>query len=182
MNPPTSGHEQLVNTIRNTAKRLNAPHELVLSGSNDAAKNPLTPDQKLTHARNGFPDTNISMATPDQPSLVHHLTRLSNAGHDDLHMVAGSDRIPEFQKLVEKYNGKPDKSGNVPFSFKKVEFHSAGERDPDSDGVSGVSGTKMRAFAKSGDYDSFKKGAPSSMADSDARAMFSDVQAGMGKK
>jgi hypothetical protein len=182
MNPPTAGHEALVNKVKSVAKAKRAHHEIVLSGSQDAKKNPLSPDKKLEHARTMFPDTNISSATPDQPTLMHHLTRLHRSGHDHLHMVAGGDRIPEYKKLIDKYNGKPDGKGNVPFHFKKTEFHSAGDRDPDSEGVAGISASKMRAFAAKGDFAGYKTGIPKHVSDDDAQRMFSDVQSGMKAK
>ena len=100
MNPPHAGHGQLVDTVKDEAAKRKAQHEIVLSGSQDSEKNPLSPEKKLTHARRMFPDTNISAATPQAPTLIHHLARLNQAGHNHLVMVAGGDRIPEYQGII----------------------------------------------------------------------------------
>jgi hypothetical protein len=178
MNPPTVGHGALVDKVKELADKHEAHHEIVLSHSVDPEKNPLTPSQKLTHARRMFPNTNISAATPDQPTLLHHLARLHKAGHDHAMIVAGDDRVAEYQKLVNHYNTTPDKKGNQLFNFKKVEVVSAGARDPDAEGVEGMSASKMRAHAASNDYASFRQGLPKKMAEEHAQAMFRDVQTG----
>lgn len=179
MNPPTIGHGALVDTVRGIADQHGAPHEIVLSHSYDPKKNPLSPEQKLQHARNFFPGANLSLASKDQPTLLHHLARLNKAGHDHAIVVAGGDRVPEFQKLLDHYNGKPDKKGNVPFNFKKIEVVSAGDRDPDADGVEGMSASKMREHAGNGDYASFRQGIPKHVPEEHARQMFNDVRSGM---
>jgi hypothetical protein len=95
--------------------------------------------------------------------------------YDDLIVVVGSDRIPEFKTLLNKYNGKD-------YTFKTIEVVSAGERDPDAEGVSGMSGSKMRGFVASDDFNSFKQGVPSKLSDSDAKALFDAVKRGMNLK
>ena len=85
-------------------------------------------------------------------------------------MIAGSDRVPEFQKLLDKYNGKD-------FTFKTVKVVSAGERDPDADGVAGMSASKMRLLAKNDDFNGFKRGLPTGYRG--AKQLFNDVRDGM---
>jgi hypothetical protein len=180
MNPPTTGHGVLVDKVKDLAKEHNAKHEIVLSHSQDAEKNPLTPEQKVKHARRFFPDTNITAADKEHPTLIHHAARLAAAGHDHLIMVAGSDRVEEYKNLLGRYNGKPDKKGNVPFNFKKISVVSAGERDPDAEGTTGMSASKMRHHAANNDFESFKKGVPSHVSDEHAKSLFNDVRKGMG--
>ena len=177
MNPPTSGHQVLVDKVHELAKRYGAHHEVVLSHSQDAKKNPLSAEEKLKHARRAFPKTNISVASSEKPTFVHHLKRLHAAGYTDLHMVAGSDRVKDYHDIVHKYNGKPDH-----WNFKHIQVHSAGERDPDAEGATGMSASKMRAHAASGNIGDFKKGAPSSMSDKHSSEMYHAVRRGMGVK
>jgi predicted ABC-type ATPase len=177
MNPMTSGHEQLVNKLKSVAKEHGAEHHLVLSHSHDPEKNPLTADQKLKHAKRAFPDTNISTSSKEAPSFMHHLKKLSDSGVKHLHIVAGSDRLPEYKDKVDKYNGKKDS-----FKFKSVKFHSAGERDPDAEGTAGMSGSKMRAHAAKGEFDHFRKGVSSHMSDAHAKELYHDIRHGMGHK
>jgi hypothetical protein len=180
MNPPTTGHGILVDKVKDLAKEHNASHEIVLSHSQDKEKNPLTPEQKVKHAKRFFPDTNITAADKEHPTLIHHAARLAAAGHDHLIMVAGSDRVDEYKNLLNRYNGKADKKGNIPFNFKKISVVSAGERDPDAEGATGMSASKMRHHASNNDFESFRKGVPSHVSDEHAKGLFNDVRKGMG--
>lgn len=172
MNPPTTGHQVLVDKIKDLAKENKAKHEVVLSHSQDPEKNPLTADQKLIHAKRFFPDTNISVASDDMPSFLHHAKRLSAAGHDHLIMVAGSDRVEEYKKILDKYNGKD-------FNFKKIDVISAGQRDPDAEGTEGMSASKMRGHAITNKYSEFKRGIPSHIHPEHAKELYNNVRQGM---
>jgi hypothetical protein len=90
-------------------------------------------------------------------------------------MVVGSDRVDDFQTLLDKYNGVDGRHGY--YSYSEIKVLSAGERDPDAEGVTGMSASKMRAAAGSGDYDSFKLGLPKGY---DGIQLFNDVRKGMG--
>lgn len=181
MNPPTTGHQVLVNKVHDLAKKHGAYHEVVLSGSQDKKKNPLDPKTKVKHAKRFFPHTNIKAATKNEPTLLHHAARLNKAGHDHLIMVAGSDRVPEYEKLLHTYNGKPDKSGKIPYSFKKISVVSAGHRDPDAEGAEGMSASKMREHAKNNNFKEFRKGVPDHVSHEHARELFHDVKNSMEK-
>ena len=180
MNPPTAGHEQVVNKINEVAKEHKAIHKLVLSHSQDAKKNPLDVDTKVKHARNAFPGTNIEGASKEKPTIMHHASDLYNQGVRHLHVVAGSDRLPEYEKLLKAYNGKEGKHGK--YDFKSITLHSAGERDPDSEGVTGVSGTKMRELASGGKKKDFHANLPSKMKIEHKDALYNDLRKAMSPK
>lgn len=181
MNPPTTGHGLVVKKVKELAEQMEAPHEVVLSATHDRKKNPLDPDTKLKHAQAFFPGTNISVANRDNPTLIHHVQRLAKSGHDELHFVAGGDRAAEYEQLLNHYNGKKDKDGKQFYNFKKIEVHSAGDRDETSKGPEGMSGSKMREHAVNDDYDSFKRGVPNHIDDKDTKSLFSAVKLGMTK-
>jgi hypothetical protein len=178
MNPPTTGHLQLINTVRSIAEKENANHNVIASGTNDLKKNPLTPEQKLKHLSRYSPGTNFSVADSKSPTVLHHLSKLHDAGHDHLIFVAGSDRAKDMEELINKYNGVPSKHGY--YNFKKIEVRSSGHRDPNAEGVSGMSGTKMREFAKDKDFRSFRQGVPSHVSDDHAKELMYDVRSGSG--
>lgn len=182
MNPPTVGHEKLVSKVHELAQQHNAHHEIVLSHSQDAEKNPLSAEQKVAHARAAFPGTNITAASKEMPTLIDHLDRLHKAGHQHAIIVAGGDRVPEYTTLVNKYNNHPDKKGITRFAFKSIQVVSAGDRDPDAEGAEGMSASKMRAAAKAGDRKAFHSGAPSAMTPEQKDQLFHDVRSGMGIK
>ena len=180
MNPPTVGHEKLVNRVKEIAKDYNAPHHVIISHSVDANKNPLDAKTKLKHAKRFFPGTHLETSDKENPTFLQHAARLNAAGHDHLVMVAGSDRIPEYEKKLHDYNGTKEKNSKALFNFKKIELKSAGQRDPDSEGVEGMSASKMREHAKKNDFLSFKKGVPEHVPEKHARELFHDVRRGMG--
>jgi hypothetical protein len=180
MNPITSGHEAVVNKLHSVAKEHGASHSLVVSHSQDAKKNPLTGEQKVAHAKNAFPGTNVSSASKDKPTILHHAAAAHAAGATHLHVVAGSDRHEEMHNLLHKYNGKDAAHGH--YNFKKITVHSSGERDPDAEGTSGMSASKMREHAASGNKAEFHKGAPSNMKPEHKDAMYNDVRKGMNIK
>jgi hypothetical protein len=99
-------------------------------------------------------------------------------GHDELHVVAGSDRVKEMDQLLHRYNGVKGKHGY--YNFKKIRIHSAGHRDPDAEGAEGMSGTKMREHAKNKDFSSFRQGVPHHVSDEHAKELMHDVRKGMG--
>jgi len=179
MNPPTTGHEVLVNKVKSVAKQVGGSHHIILSHTQDAAKNPLTPAQKVKHAKRFFPDTKISLATKDEPNFLTQAAKLYKQGVTHLHMVAGSDRVAEYQKLLNKYNGTHE---GALFNFKKITLHNAGARDPDDEGTSGMSASKMRSYASSGNFKEFKKGIPAHVSEHHAKELFNDVRKGMNIK
>ena len=177
MNPPTIGHEKLVNRVHELAKDYNAPHHIILSHSIDAKKNPLDVATKIKHAKRFFPNTNIVSSSKERPTFLQHAAALNQAGHDHLIMVAGSDRIPEYEKKLQQYNGVgPGKL----FNFKKIEVKSAGQRDPDAEGAEGMSASKMREHAQNNNFNEFKQGIPSHVPEKHAKELFRDVRRGMG--
>ena len=171
MNPMTNGHEKLADKIKTEAKKRNADAKLYLSHSTNPKKDPLDFKTKVKFAKKAFgPMVQNSVAR-----TIIEVAKELTGKYDDLIVVVGSDRIPEFKTLLNKYNGKD-------FTFKTIEIVSAGERDPDAEGVSGMSGSKMRGFVTSDDFDSFKQGVPSKLSDSDAKALFDAVKRGMNLK
>ena len=176
MNPITNGHEKLVNKVKDIATKVGGSHHIVLSHSQDPKKNPLSAAQKVKHASHAFPGTNFTAASKKAPTFFDHAEKLHKQGVSHLHMVGGSDRVDEYDRLLHKYNGT---HSGARFNFKSIQVHSAGERDPDAEGVSGISASKMRDAAKNGDFDTFKKGAPSTMSQSNIKQMYNDVRKGM---
>jgi Family of unknown function (DUF6267) len=175
MNPPTMGHEVLVNRVQDIARRMGASHEIVMSHTQDSKKNPLSPDEKLDYAKSAFPSTNITIAGKDHATVIQQLKKLNGRGVRHLTMVVGDDRVQSFSKLLNDLNGKE-------FHFKKIKVVSAGARNPDDEGAQGMSASKMRKAAAEGDWETFKKGVPSQMADDKAHGMYKTLRNKMGVK
>jgi len=154
-NPPTIGHEKLVQTVEDTASKVGGDAFVIPSHSQDPNKNPLNYLQKKELLQ--LMSDNIRVLDSGK-TLISLLQELQSEGYTDIVHVAGSDRIPEFERIVNTYNNKPNKAGEIPFSFKTYKFVSAGERDPDSEGVEGMSASKLRALAREGKLQEFSSG------------------------
>jgi predicted kinase len=177
MNPPTTGHEKLVDRVKQIAKDYKASHHIIISHSIDSKKNPLDAKTKLKHVKRFFPNTNIETSSKEQPTFLQHAARLHQMGHDHLIMVAGSDRVNEYHDKLKQYNGTAQ--GSL-FNFKKIEVKSAGQRDPDAEGAEGMSASKMREHAKNNNFQEFKKGVPAHVPENHAKELFRDVRKGIG--
>ena len=168
-NPPTSGHGLVAHKVRDTALEHKADHVVVMSHSHEPKKNPLPPAVKVKHARRMFPGVNIEHSSKETPTFMHYLDKFHKAGYKKVTMVAGSDRVDEYKERVEKYK----------HPGMDVEVLSAGHRDPDAEGTTGVSGTKQREHASNNDFKSFKKGVPYHVSDEHAKELFHDLRKGM---
>ena len=170
-NPPTIGHAKLMKEVITQAKKNNANHIVYASASTDSRKNPLDVNTKVKFMKKMFPDNKIIAAGGSQRTFMEVL-KFYNKMYGEIIMIAGSDRIKEFQKLADKYNGKD-------YDYKSIKVVSSGERDPDAEGLKGMSASKMRDMAKNGDSKSFKQGVEG-LSDSDASSLFNAVRKGMG--
>jgi nicotinic acid mononucleotide adenylyltransferase len=170
-NPPTVGHEKLIEKVAAEASSRGADYRIFPTKSVDAKKNPLSFPQKVKFMRAMFPRHARKISSNKTLNTVIKAAQsLEKEGYSSLVLVAGSDRTREFQTLLNKYNGKE-------YKFDKIDIVSAGERDPDAEGVSGMSASKMRAAASSKDFKSFKTGLPRSF--KQAKSMFDTVRKGM---
>lgn len=179
MNPPTIGHGKLLDKLASTSGR--NPYRVFLSLSNDK-KNPIPYNSKIKYVRKMFPKharqvmMNKKVVTP-----FAALTALYNEGFRSCVMVAGSDRVNEYNKRLNMYNGKKGRHGF--YNFKDgIKIVSAGQRDPDAEGAEGASGTKQRKYAVDNDFTKFAQGLPSAMSNNDAKKLFNDVRRGLGLK
>ena len=154
-NPPTIGHEKLLDMTRGANKN----YRIYASQTQDASKNPLNHRQKVSAMKQMFPTHARKISRDKITTAIDALVQLYKEKHTDVLMVVGSDRVAEFDKLLKAYNGKKARHGF--YKFKSIRVISAGQRDPDAEGVSGMSASKMRKAAQNGDYASFKKGLPS---------------------
>ena len=179
-NPPTTGHQKLLQKIIQTAKQMGGQPKLYVSYSQDLKKNPLTAKQKIAYIKKMFPKEAGLLELKDNTSIKNAIdvaTEL-NGKYDKLVMVVGSDRVRDFKALLNKYNGVESRHGL--YKYQDIQIVSAGERDPDAEGVAGMSASKMRAAAASGDYESFSLGLPSTF--KQGEKLFKDIRLGMNVK
>ena len=177
MNPPTIGHEKLLTAL--SRKAGNNPYFVYLSQSTDPKKNPLPYKDKIKIARKMFPrHARRIMLDAKVRNLFDILTKLYDMGYKNVTMVVGADRVQEFDVLMNKYNGKKGRHGF--YNFRSMNVASAGDRDPDAEGATGMSASKMRSAASKGDFTSFSQGLPKTFSNADAKNLFNTVRKGMG--
>ncbi len=175
-NPPTTGHEKLFEQLKKVS---GGSYRIYASKSQDPKKNPLNFKQKVKFLRKMFPKHARSiMADSDVRTALDIAVKLYDQGYTDVQMVAGSDRIKEFDILLNKYNGVKSRHGFYEFK-NKIKVISAGERDPDAEGVTGMSASKMRQAAADGNMALFAKGLPKSVS---PKELYLAVRKGMGLK
>ena len=171
-NPPTIGHEKLItklSTVRADDYKVYASH------SQNPKKDPLQYAKKIAYMKKSFPKHKKNIVVSEARTIFDILTEL-NKTYQNIVIVAGSDRVTEFKTLSNKYNGVESKHGY--YKFDNIQVISAGERDPDAEGATGMSASKMRAAAQDNDFDSFKQGTP--LPDAQAKKLYFDVRKSMG--
>ncbi len=174
-NPPTKGHELLVNKVLNYARAEGATPFIFVSHSQDSKKNPLSFSDKVKYIELGIDGAKgLVQKDPSVRTPFDAVEKLGRAGFTDVIMVVGSDRVAEFQTTISKYIGHPDP--NKRLSIERFYVVSAGERDPDSDTLSGLSASKMRDAALRKDLSLFMLGAPSKLSARFGKEMFDKVR------
>ena len=172
MNPPTAGHSKVIDKVKSHAEKIGANHAVIVSHSQKPKTDPLHHEHKKEYLRHIHPDVNFEHSTKEHPHFLAQLKKFNQEGHSHATMVVGSDRVKDFKSLAHKYNGKE-------YNYKKINILSAGHRDPDAEGVAGISGTKMRNHASGNDYKSFKAGLHANHSDEHARKLFKATRQGM---
>ena len=176
-NPPTVGHEKLITAVQSVAKSKGGDFFVYPSHSQDPKKNPLSQPKKIKYMKKMFPKYKRNIVASTGKTALAIASELYSKGYTNLVMVVGSDRVQEFQRILDRYNGE-DKAHGF-YDYDKIEVVSAGERDPDAEGVEGMSASKMRAAAVAGDFKSFRMGTPKTLSDADTKKLFNDIRKGM---
>ena len=165
-NPPTVGHERLIEKVAKEAKSSGGEYRIYPSRSEDPKKNPLDAGTKIKYMRLAYPDhANAIVDNPDMRTIFDVLTALDTDGYSSVNIVVGGDRVSEFNSLAQKYNGDL-------YTFEEIKVVSAGGRDPDSEGIEGMSASKMRKAAVEGDFDTFDQGIPEGLSKKDRDTLY----------
>ena len=173
-NPPTIGHEQLMNVARDAAKKDKDGQYLIFpSRTQDKKKNPLDPDTKIAYMQRMYPDHADNIVNdPETKTIFDVLKMAHNDGYTNVRIIGGSDRVKEFDKLSGNYNGQL-------YAFDNIEVVSSGDRDPDAKGMEGMSASRMRLAAAESDFKTFREGLPPNIKRSEARELFDVLRGAM---
>jgi hypothetical protein len=175
MNPPTIGHEQLLNTLA----KVGGDYQVFLSQSQDAKKNPLDYSTKIKFVKAMFPEHAAKVVEdPSLNTVVKVASYLYSKGYNAVTFVAGSDRLEDMKKLLEAYNGVEGKAHGY-YKFEVLDFVSSGDREDGAEGVAGISASGARAAAANNDLETFKE---ATGAGELSQKLFDAVRKGMGIK
>ena len=173
-NPPHAGHQQLMDTAAAAAEAEESDYMIVPSRSNDPKKNPLDADTKVAFMRGMFPQHSSRIQNDQNTRTIFDvLKKAHNDGYTNVRIVGGADRVKEFEKLSNNYNGSL-------YQFDNVEVVSAGDRDPDADGVEGMSASRLRLAAAENDFKTFRSAMPEGMPRRDVQQLFDTTRMSMG--
>ena len=173
-NPPTIGHEQLMNVAADAANKDKDGEYLIFpSRTQDKKKNPLDPDTKIAYMQRMYPDHADNIVNdPDTRTIFDVLKMAHNDGYTNVRIIGGSDRVKEFDKLSGNYNGQL-------YAFDNIEVVSSGDRDPDAKGMEGMSASRMRLAAAESDFKTFREGLPPNIKRSEAKELFDVLRGSM---
>ena len=173
-NPPHAGHQQLMDTAAAAAEAEGSDYMIVPSRSNDPKKNPLDADTKVAFMRGMFPQHSSRIQNDQNTRTIFDvLKKAHNDGYTNVRIVGGADRVKEFDKLANNYNGSL-------YQFDNVEVVSAGDRDPDADGVEGMSASRLRLAASENDFKTFMSAMPEGFPRREAKQLFDTTRMSMG--
>ena len=173
-NPPTIGHEQLMNVAADAAKQDDDGEYLIFpSRTQDKKKNPLDPDTKISYMQRMYPAHAKNIVNnPETKTIFDVLKQAHNDGYTNVRIIGGADRVKEFEKLSGNYNGKL-------YAFDNIEIVSSGDRDPDAKGMEGMSASRMRLAAAESDFKTFREGLPPNIKRSEAKELFDVLRGAM---
>ena len=174
-NPPTIGHKKLIDTLVSTAQKANGKAYLFLSHKQNNKTDPLTFKEKQAYIQQYYPT--VAVGEESSNTIIKALQKIQSEGRTRIIMIAGSDRVAEFEKLLNQYNGKPDKQGNDLYKFDNIKVVNAGQRDPDADDVTGASASKARELAAKGQEHEFSK---IIMGGDDGKIIYDKIQDALG--
>jgi len=173
-NPPTVGHQKLMDKVASSSD--DNDYMIIPSRSEDKKKNPLGVDRKAALMRQLYPDHAEKIVNDAANRTIFDVMRKAhNDGYANVRVVGGGDRVKEYEKLINKYNGST-------YQFDNIEVVNAGDRDADSDDTDGMSASKMRKAAKDNDFRGFMKGMPKGMEPDVLMGIFTELQDAMGIK
>ena len=175
-NPPHAGHQQLMDIAAQSAEQEESDYIIVPSRSQDPKKNPLDADTKVSMMRQMFPQHSERIVNDGANRTIFDvLKKAHNDGYTNVRIVAGQDRVKEFDKLSQNYNGQL-------YQFDNMEVVSSGDRDPDAEGMEGLSSSRMRLAAAEGDFKPFRAGLPEDTPRKMAMTLFDTVRQTMNVK
>ena len=170
-NPPTTGHEALLSKVKAASK--GGEYRIYPSRSQDPQKNPLDPGTKVKFMKQAYPDhANAIQNSEEMRTIFDVLQTLDGEGYSTVNLVVGGDRVSEINSLATKYNGDL-------YNFDDIKVSSAGDRDPDGEGVEGMSASKLRKAAMDDDYDTFVSGMPEKLGRKGKQELYNTLRQAM---
>lgn len=152
--PPTKGHLKVWKKVANTK---GDAHYIYTSHTHDKKRNPIDYNTKIKLINLALKEhyINAKVINSEARTIIDVVVDIFKKGFNNIIFIGGSDRLDAITDLIKKYNDRPNKEGES-YHFDSIEGVSAGERDPDSNDIEGISGTRLRQMAIDGDFEEFK--------------------------
>ncbi len=159
MNPPTLGHGLVINkTIKEGGDKA-----FIFLSNSVGTDDPIDPSTKAKFVEQIYPQAKGHIVTEFVQNPIYAANWLYSKGYRNMAFVAGSDRLGKekgsIEKILSSWNSGPIRSTDPAGAreYVHMEYISAGDRDPDSVGISGYSGTKAREAAVAGNESKFQE-------------------------
>ncbi len=153
MNPPTLGHKEL---LKKVAEEGGENYFIFATKTHKLPDNPLPYTEKVNFIKQLFPEYSSHVVTdPSLTTIMKVASWVYNQGFRSATFVAGNDRLPAFQELLDKYNGQGEPGQEGYYNFDVINYVSSGQRDPDAEGLAGYSASKARQYAQDGNLEKF---------------------------
>jgi hypothetical protein len=176
-NPISLGHQKLFDAMAILARKLDADMHIYSSHTQDDKKNPLNYKDKIKFLKLSFPKYKNGVIDSDAKTIFDVIKELAAMGYTDLVFAVGQDRKKQFNDAIKPYINTDHKDAIKLNSFNII---SAGKRDPDSDDdVEAISASKLRDFAKDGDYINFAKGISQELSTANKKVLYELVRNGL---
>lgn len=185
MNPPTLGH----GLVMQKTLEVGGKNSFIFLSNSQGPDDPLDPNTKAEFISKIYPNYANHIVKDYVQGPIYAANWLYAKGFRNMAFVAGSDRLGKekgsIEKLLASWNSGPIRSTDPAGAREHVviQFVSAGERDPESPGVQGYSGTKAREAAAAGNEPLFMKytGVKSNILVK-GKSLYQAVRAGLGIK
>jgi FAD synthase len=147
------GHLKLINTVIDAARELSYDYKIVVSQS---SHDTFRWNFKKDVIKSSIPE--IKLCNDDSVTCPFSaLEKYAELGYKNIVLVVGEDRVEEFTRKLSFYAKK--------WGIDNFTVISAGDRNLESTDVDGLSSSKMRQYAISGNVEEFYNGLPDTLSD-----------------
>jgi len=172
MNPPTIGHEKLINFTIDKAGR--DPWWVMATHSEGGEKNPISYENKIKYLKKMFPKHADHIYEGPASQTIIKVMQFLQPDYDHVVGIVGADQFAWLNMLLPKQNGTSD------YTFDKIEVLNAGARSADAKGAAGASSSKQKGFVRANNVPDYCSYLPDTLTMKEKIDLFKLTKKGMG--